>query len=260
MTRWRYSANLGFLWKELPLAERIRRAAAAGFDAVEFHDDAQSSDLKALQRSLEEGGLPVIGLNVRMGGTAGLAAVPGAEEQARADIDAAARVAERIGAGAIHVLSGRTQGPEARDCYVAALRHALRSFDGSVLIEPICRAANPGYYMNNLDLAVSVQDEVGNERLRIMFDCFHIAMEHGDVPERFRQVAHRVGHVQIASVPDRAEPAPSRLDYSKLLPIFRSAGYRGPFGCEYLPRSTVEEGLGWRTLLEDVRPDFGQSS
>ena len=33
----RFSANLGFLWRELPLVERIRRAKAAGFDAVEFH-------------------------------------------------------------------------------------------------------------------------------------------------------------------------------------------------------------------------------
>ena len=32
----RFSANLGFLWNDLPLPDAIRAAASAGFDAVEF--------------------------------------------------------------------------------------------------------------------------------------------------------------------------------------------------------------------------------
>ncbi|EIM73861.1 hydroxypyruvate isomerase [Nitratireductor aquibiodomus RA22] len=31
----RFSANLGFLWTELALPDAVRRAHAAGFDAVE---------------------------------------------------------------------------------------------------------------------------------------------------------------------------------------------------------------------------------
>ncbi|MGB1826557.1 MAG: isomerase, partial [Candidatus Puniceispirillaceae bacterium] len=33
----RFSANLGFLWTDRPLADAVRAAAAAGFDAVECH-------------------------------------------------------------------------------------------------------------------------------------------------------------------------------------------------------------------------------
>ena len=32
-----FSANLGFLWADLPLPAAIRAAKAAGFDAVECH-------------------------------------------------------------------------------------------------------------------------------------------------------------------------------------------------------------------------------
>lgn len=32
-----FSANLGFLWSDLPLAEAIHKAKEAGFDAVECH-------------------------------------------------------------------------------------------------------------------------------------------------------------------------------------------------------------------------------
>ena len=245
----RFSANLGFLWADLPFLERIRRAAVAGFDTVEFHDEAQREDRGRLLDVLAESGLPVTGLNVRMGATSGCAAIPGEEARARADIEAAADLAEVLGAGAIHVLSGRTEAPEARKTFVAALRHALAVTDRTILIEPICRAANPGYFMNSLDLAVSVQDEIGAARLKIMFDCFHVEMAHGDTLGRFRALAGRVGHVQIASVPDRREPAPSRLDYAQLIPAFREAGYAGPVGCEYRPATTVEAGLAWRNAF-----------
>ena len=33
----KFSANLGFLWKQLPLTSAIHAAKEAGFDAVECH-------------------------------------------------------------------------------------------------------------------------------------------------------------------------------------------------------------------------------
>jgi hydroxypyruvate isomerase len=33
----RFAANLGFLWPQLPLLERVDAAARAGFRACEFH-------------------------------------------------------------------------------------------------------------------------------------------------------------------------------------------------------------------------------
>src|SRR5690606_26128267 len=99
---YRFSANTGFLWKELPLPERIRLAGTHGFDAVEFHAEAQTADKGAVRDALAETGLPVLGLNVRMGDTAGCAAIPGMADQARRDIDAAVETAARVGAGAVH--------------------------------------------------------------------------------------------------------------------------------------------------------------
>ena len=45
----RFSANLGFLWTELPLPAAIMAAAKAGFDAVECHwpFDVPSSEVAA---------------------------------------------------------------------------------------------------------------------------------------------------------------------------------------------------------------------
>ena len=61
-----FSANLGFLWTELPLPEAIRAAKAAGFDAVECHwpYDVPAEELRAV---LDETGLPMLGINTVRG-------------------------------------------------------------------------------------------------------------------------------------------------------------------------------------------------
>jgi 2-dehydrotetronate isomerase len=241
---YRFSANTGFLWRDLPFLERIDRAAAAGFDALEFHDEAQDADPAALSGTLERNGLPVLALNTRMGMTLGSAALPG--DRARRDIDEAAALAARIGARAIHVLAGLTDAPDARATFEANLRHALAATDAVVLIEPISPAAIPGYFLHDLATAAEIVDSIGHPRLRILFDTFHVAATEGDVSRAFDRHAPQVGHVQIASYPGRAEPDDETL---ALLPILRDGGYAGAFGCEYRARGPVEAGLGWRDGL-----------
>lgn len=253
----RFSANLGFLWKDHPFLERIPLAAAAGFDAVEFHDEAQGCDPVALRDALALAGLRVEGLNVRMGETAGCAAIPGMGDQARRDIDAAIAVADSIEAGAVHVLAGRTAHVDAYGQYVENLRYALAASDLTILIEPISQRAMPGYFLDTLDLAMRVIEEIGDARLRILFDCFHVESAHGETLERFRAVCGSVGHVQIASFPGRSEPWPSRIDYAEAIPAFMACGYEGAFGCEYVPAGTVEAGLGWR---DDLRRRLAMTS
>lgn len=247
------SANLGFLWRDLPFLERIRRAAAAGFEAVEFHDHAQATGRAALIDVLHETGVRVVGLNTSMQ-DGGLAGVPGREDHARADIDRAIATAEAIGARAVHVVAGEAQGPAAWATYRANLHYAVaRAGPLTVLIEPLSEAARPGYLLHDLDRAVAIARETG---ARVMFDCFHVEMQHGDTLARFRDCVEVVGHVQIASVPERREPTVgggtldgAKLDYATMLPAMREAGYRGAFGCEYVPATTVEAGLGWRERL-----------
>ena len=246
-----FSANLGFLWRDLPFLERIRRAAAAGFDAVEFHDDAQGEDAAALAAVLAETGLSVICLNTSMR-EGGLAGVPGRQADARRDIDRAVAAAQTVGASGVHVIAGEAEGPAAWETYRENLRHAVERTDLTVLIEPLSEVARPGYLLHDLDTAVDLARETG---ARVMFDCFHVEMQHGETLRRFRDCVDVVGHVQIASVPERDEPTVGggvggeRLNYAALLPAMSEAGYGGPFGCEYVPRTTVEAGLGWRERL-----------
>lgn len=253
MTSFRFSANTGFLYPELPFLDRISAAARDGFDALEFHDEGQKEDLHALQDRVQSAALPVLGLNSAMGPTVGCAAIPGEESRARQEIDTAIALADALDAGAIHVLAGKTKADNARDTYISNLRHALDATTRTILIEPICAAKMPEYFLNSLDVAIDIVRHIDHPRLKIMFDCFHIETEHGNTLERARQNMAHIGHVQIASVPRRSEPQhgpAAELDYAELLPALTAAGYNSAFGCEYTPTLTGAESLTWRDSLK----------
>jgi len=57
-----FSANLGFLWADLPLPAAIRAAKAAGFDAVECHWPYATPPAE-ITAALKDTGLEMLGLN-----------------------------------------------------------------------------------------------------------------------------------------------------------------------------------------------------
>ncbi len=250
----RFSANLGFLWHELPLLERVRRAKASGFDAVELHFP-YDVPAESLQAELEAAGLPVVGINGPPGDVAagdfGLAAVPGREADARDSIDKALAYAKAIGAGSVHVLAGKPAESifaEARRSYLAALDYAADRAAGmgmTILMEPLNARDVPGYFLSTSAEAAEIIGELGRDNLKIMFDCYHVQIGEGDLTRRLDKLLPIVGHVQIAAVPSRAEPDEGEIAYERLLPAFQALGYTGYIGAEYRPRTSVEEGLAW---------------
>lgn len=224
----RILANTGFLFPTLPFPDRIRAAAAAGFDGVEFHDEVQRHDPAAIAAVLRETHLTVGSLNSGMGATMGTAALPGRQEAFAEGFRQADAAAQAVGAGAIHVLSGRGAGQDAT--LIANLKMALTLTDRDLLIEPIGRAAVPDYHLHTLDQAFRVQDAVGSPRLGILFDWFHIATAQGPVQATQSLTRHRdrIAHIQLSRIPDRHEPG------ANLVAMVRGAGYP-TLGLEYRP-------------------------
>ncbi len=55
----------------------------------------------------------------------------------------------------------------------------------------------------------------------------------------------RVGHFQLAGVPERHEPNTGEVNYEYLFEVIDTTGYEGWIGCEYIPKAGTSEGLGW---------------
>ncbi len=189
----RLSANLGFLWKDLPLVDAVRRAKAASFDAVEFHTPyaVPAEEMRAL---LSEVALPVAGINTSHGNVAageiGMAAIPGREGEARAAIDEALAYAEAIGARYIQVTGGKVTDAErgaARKTLLAALEHASRGAEAlgiTILIEPLNPYDVPGAFVNSTEQAVAILQELNRPNVKMLFDCYHVQILEGDLTRR----------------------------------------------------------------------------
>lgn len=248
----RFSANLGFLWTELPLLQAIETATKAGFSAVECHWPYETPANEVLSQ-LQSCGLPMVGINTRRGnvdkGDNGVAAIIGRENEAREYIDQAIDYAADIACANVHVMAGITdQSSTAEATYQENLRYACKRAEKlniNILIEPLNTYDAPGYHLNNLDDAVKTLHAVAHDNLKIMFDCYHVQIMQGDVSRRFEKHQSKIGHVQIAAVPDRSEPDNGELHYPNLLPKLTELGWSGYIGAEYRPRKTTDEGLSW---------------
>lgn len=254
----RFSANLGFLWTDLPLTGAIRAAHAAGFDAVECHWPYQTPP-KDLLAALHDTGLPLLSLNTQRGdlsaGENGLAALPGRQDAARAAIMQALDYAHNVGAGAVHVMAGNSRGSAAHEAFVENLQFATEQSKGTgltILIEALNANDAPGYFLRDTAQAAQIIAEVGAQNLKLMFDCYHVARTEGQVLQRLRALLPVLGHVQFAGVPHRGRPDQGDLAYDPIFAELTALGWDKPLGAEYIPRGHTEASLGWmKTLRQD---------
>ena len=125
-----------------------------------------------------------------------------------------------------------------------------------VMVEPINPRDFPGYLLNRQDAAHALVQRLGAPNLKVQFDLYHCQIVEGDVASKIRQYlpTGRVGHFQIAGVPERHEPDVGELHYPYLLDVIdevaAQCGWSGWVGCEYRPRrgaspGATTEGLSW---------------
>jgi len=251
----KFSANLGFLFPDLPHVQRIDAAAKAGFAAVEWQWPYEAT-IAELKDALTRNKLVALGINAPNGdksrGENGLTALPGREADQAAAFDRALSYSVAIEGTAIHTLAGvvpADQKDAAEKTYIANLRSAADKAATAgklVLIEPLNYRDAPNYFLNTIEQAADIVGKVGRQNVKIMFDCYHLQIMGGDLIKKYERYRELVGHVQIAGVPARAEPDEGELCYPEILKAFEKLGYTGWIGAEYKPRGKTEDGLSWR--------------
>jgi 2-dehydrotetronate isomerase len=250
----RFNANLTWLFQEKPFSERFAAAAQAGFTGIEilFPYDHPASEIRlALQRNGQE----LVLMNAPPGnfsaGERGLAALPGREKDFRETFGKALDYAETLDCKRIHVMSGITRESdqtEAHRTFLSNLEYALNKVGNSglsILIEPINSRDIPGYYLTTVEQADGILQELSHPALKIQFDWYHAQIMGGDLARRTEKLFSKIGHFQLAGVPDRAEPDQGEVNFPYLFRLVDSLQYDGWIGCEYRPKGGTEEGLGW---------------
>jgi hydroxypyruvate isomerase len=254
----RFAANLTLMYQEHAFADRFAAARADGFEAVEclFPYALPAQELAA---RLGDQGLRQVLFNAPPGdwerGERGLAALPRRRDDFRHGfLEQALPYAAALSCPRIHVMAGLAPpdlDPAAvRACYLDNLAWAAEQAQPhgvDIMIEPINTRDMPGYPLNSQAEAHKIVAAVGAPNLKVQMDLYHCQIMEGDLAMRLRQYlpGGRVGHLQVAGVPDRHEPDEGEVNYSYLFDLIDQLGYTGTIGCEYRPRAGTSQGLGW---------------
>ena len=249
------AANLSTLFPQLEFLDRFAAAAQAGFRAVEYQFPYASKPEELAARA-RDAGVEVVLHNMPPGdaarGERGTGCLPGRERQFREDLERAVAYARAVSCERVHCLAGvLPEGGErarAHAAYVANLKYAaarLRDEGMKLLIEPLGTRAIPGYFLTGSAQAAQVLDEVAADNAFIQYDIFHMQIMEGDLARTIERLLPKIGHMQLADVPERHEPGSGEINFPWLLARIDALGYSGWIGCEYNPAGDTAGGLLW---------------
>jgi hydroxypyruvate isomerase len=251
----KFAANLTMLFTELPFLDRFAAARAAGFHAVEylFPYDYDKEELVARLRT---NGLKQVLHNLPAGdwaaGERGIACHPGREQEFRAGVQRAIAYAHALDCPQVNCLAGKlptgVSADQAHSTLVANLRYAASELANAgirLLVEPINTYDIPGFFLTRTDQALALMDKVGSDNLFLQYDIYHAQRTEGELAATLQRHLARIGHIQVADNPGRNEPGTGEIYYPFLFRHLDAIGWNGFVGCEYKPRTTTLEGLGW---------------
>ena len=191
------AANLSLMFTEVSFLDRFAAAAAAGFDGVEFLFPYEFAPAEIAAR-LKQHGLSQALFNLPPGdwasGERGMAALPGREKEFMAGLDRALEYALATGCKRLHAMAGNwpagANWREGAAVYVDNLRRAadrVAAHGITVLIEPLNKRDNPGYFLNTTVEAMAILNEVGRDNVKLQLDLYHCQITEGDLAMHIRE-------------------------------------------------------------------------
>jgi hydroxypyruvate isomerase len=251
------SANLKWLFTELPLLDRFDAAARAGFEAVEYPTPYEQP-VATLAARLRDCGLRMVLVNTPAGDRAhgeqsGVACLPHRRDAFRDDLRKSLDYAAGLECKLVHLQAGILPADVSRDrgwatylanvVWAADLAHAAGI---RLALEPINQIDIPGFLLRTQEEGAAVVEAVGHDKVGLQFDIYHCQMEQGGVSRRMQALMPIIDHIQVADSPGRNEPGTGEIAWGHMFRLIEQSGYGGWIGCEYVPLHRTTEGLDWR--------------
>ena len=112
---------------------------------------------------------------------------------------------------------------------------------------------HPGYQGDHTDYCIDIIKAVGSERMKLLYDIYHVQIMDGDLIRRIQQHKEYIGHVHTAGNPGRAElDDKQEILYPPVMKALLEIGYEGYVGQEFIPTRDATEGLREAVSLCDV--------
>ena len=251
----KFAANLTMLWNEIDFLDRFEKAAHAGFTGVEylfpypFEKDVLAEKLAKYSLTQALHNLPA---GDWAAGERGIACIPGRESEFQDSVGKGIEYAKALNTKAINCLAGLTPkdvpAEKVHETLVKNLKFAaaeLKKAGIPFVVEAINTRDIPGFHLHNTKQTLAVLDEVGADDIFFQYDIYHMQIMEGDLTPTIRNNIARIKHIQLADNPGRGEPGTGEINYPFLFKAIDDTGYDGWIGCEYKPKTTTDEGIGW---------------
>ncbi len=112
---------------------------------------------------------------------------------------------------------------------------------------------HPDYMGDSVEWCVEVCRRVGSDRLKILFDIYHVQIMQGDIITRIRQYLPYIGHYHTAGVPGRNEIDENQeVNYPAIMRVIAETGFSGYVAQEFIPTRDPMQSLGEAVRLCDV--------
>ena len=246
------AANLSLLFPDVDFLDRFQAAARAGFRYVEYQFPYAWPKEEVAARA-RAAGVEVVLHNLPAGdfakGDRGIACLPGREQEFRDGVDKGIAYARAVNCPRLNCLAGLA--PVDREHFtvlVENVRFAARKLGAaglSLTLEPINTRTVPGFFLSRSAQAIEVLDAAGEGNAFLQYDFFHMQIMEGNLAATIERLLARIGHIQLADVPERHEPGSGEINFDFLLRRLDALGYSGWVGCEYNPKGDTLEGLKW---------------
>lgn len=122
----------------------------------------------------------------------------------------------------------------------------------AMVIEPLnTRVAYPHTFINAPDEGYALCKAVASPSCKLLFDFWHVQVEHGHLLDTLDRVWDEVAYIQYGDNPGRKEPGTGEINYARVTRHLRSKGYRGIIGMEH--GQSIAGAEGERRVLEAYR-------
>ena len=251
----KFAANLTMLFNEVPFLDRFAAAAEAGFDAVEFLFPYPYKAGELAER-LDAHKLKLVLHNLPAGnwetGERGIACLPDRRGEFQEGVGRAIEYAKALKVPQLNCLVGIPTAGVSHDTALATIvdnlkfaADALKREGIRLLVEPCNSYDIPGFALNRSAETLDVIAKTGSDNVFLQYDIYHMQRMEGELAATISKHFAKIAHIQLADNPGRNEPGTGEINYPFLFDLLDTLGYEGHIGCEYKPRTTTLDGLGW---------------
>ncbi len=222
-----YAPDAEAFWKSLPLLDRLRKIAEAGFTRYEF-GSWKTKDIDAVAKRDEELGIqPSLFLAYRGIGD------PKRKEAFLDAVELSVEVAQKLGSTRLAVSVGDKIAGVDREEQVDAAIDALKAASEKVaeaeitlLVDPFDAHRDRSLFANTA-AAADVIKEVDSKLVRLLIDAARLPAGQGDLAALVEKHKAAIGHCRLIAPP--ASP--------RLLKLLRDSGFGDPLGIGLPPRA-----------------------